>query len=184
MLGGMAEGRPDIPTAIRREVLVEAGHRCAIPTCRQTPVELAHITPWAKVREHRFENLIALCPTCHTRFDDGAIDRRAMLQYKANLGLLNSRYTQIERQLLLALTRHRALRDERGEWRTDLPNPIANLVTYGAVYIPFGMLWTVASLIDDGLVGVEGLNTDVLTLHLTSAGAELVSRWVDAEPLG
>ncbi|MYX08867.1 hypothetical protein GTW98_19010 [Streptomyces sp. SID8375] len=144
---------------------------------------MAHITPWAKVREHRFENLIALCPTCHTRFDNGAIDRRAMLQYKANLGLLNSRYTEIERQLLRALTRNRALRDDRGEWRTDIPNPIGTLVTYGAVYIPFGMLWTVASLIDDELVTVEGLHTETLTLHLTAAGEELVSRWMDAEPL-
>ncbi len=106
-----------------------------------------------------------------------------MLQYKANLGLLNSRYTEIERQLLRALTRNRALRDDRGEWRTDIPNPIGTLVTYGAVYIPFGMLWTVASLIDDELVTVEGLHTETLTLHLTAAGEELVSRWMDAEPL-
>jgi hypothetical protein len=31
-------------------VLVEAGHRCAI--CREHAYELAHIEPWAKVREH------------------------------------------------------------------------------------------------------------------------------------
>ncbi|MFI1830698.1 HNH endonuclease [Streptomyces sp. NPDC020412] len=179
----MAQGRPDIPTALRRRVLVEAGHRCAIPTCRQTPVELSHITPWVRVRLHKFENLIALCPTCHARFDNGAIDRRAILQYKANLGLLNSRYTQIERQLLLALNRHHNLRDEHGEWRTDDPNPIGNLIVYGAVHLPFGMLWTISNLIDDELVSVEGLNTDVLTLHLTSAGEQLVSRWIDAEPL-
>jgi 5-methylcytosine-specific restriction endonuclease McrA len=61
--------RPAIPQALKRKVLIEAGHRCAIPTCKQVPVELAHIVPWANCKEHTFENLIALCPTCHTRFD-------------------------------------------------------------------------------------------------------------------
>ena len=46
----------------KREDLVEADHRCAIPTCRQTPVEIHHIVPLARVHEHTFDNLIALCP--------------------------------------------------------------------------------------------------------------------------
>jgi hypothetical protein len=73
-------------------VLIEAGHRCAIPTCKSTPVEIAHIIPWAKVRKHEFKNLITLCPTCHARFDDphGSIDLKAMRQYKANLNPLLS----------------------------------------------------------------------------------------------
>ncbi|MGV9559862.1 HNH endonuclease [Streptomyces sp. NPDC003522] len=88
----MAATRPKIPSELRRRVLLEAGHRCAIPTCKSTPVEIAHITPWAKVRNHEFKNLIALCPTCHARFDDphGPIDRKAMRQYKANLNPLLS----------------------------------------------------------------------------------------------
>ncbi|BDM74943.1 hypothetical protein HEK616_84300 (plasmid) [Streptomyces nigrescens] len=184
MLWRMAQDRPDIPMALKRQVLVEAGHRCAIPTCRQTPVELAHITPWAKVQEHTFENLIALCPTCHTRFDRGEIDRRAMLQYKSNLGLLNSRYTETERQLLRALAMQRLVMDERGQHRPDAPGaPIPNLLSYGAVYLPFGTLWTVGNLVHDGLISVSDLHTDTLTLHLTQQGSELVSRWLDAEPL-
>ncbi|GIF75748.1 hypothetical protein Asi02nite_52660 [Asanoa siamensis] len=81
------DGRPAVPRELERAVLVEAGHRCAIPTCRAVPVELAHITSWSKVREHSFDNLIALCPTCHARYDRGDIDRKAMLAYK---GLLKS----------------------------------------------------------------------------------------------
>lgn len=64
---------------------MEAGHRCAIPVCRIPVTEIAHIRPWAKVKRHEFENLIALCPNCHTLFDRGHIDRLSMLQYKANL---------------------------------------------------------------------------------------------------
>ncbi|WP_413252700.1 HNH endonuclease [Streptomyces griseoaurantiacus] len=84
----MPENRPAVPRELERRLLVEAGHRCAIPACRSTPVELAHIVPWAKVQEHAFENMIALCPTCHTRYDNGHIDRLAMFQYKENLRLL------------------------------------------------------------------------------------------------
>ncbi|MGW3057928.1 HNH endonuclease [Streptomyces goshikiensis] len=84
--------RPKVPSELRRRVLIEAGHRCAIPACKATPVEIAHIVPWSKVRKHEFKNLIALCPTCHARFDDprGPIDRKAMRQYKVNLNPLLS----------------------------------------------------------------------------------------------
>ncbi|MFE3860259.1 HNH endonuclease [Streptomyces goshikiensis] len=81
----MPANRPAIPSELDRRVRVEASHRCAIPVCRVPVIEIAHIRPWAKVRRHEFENLIALCPTCHTLFDRGHIDRKAMLQYKANL---------------------------------------------------------------------------------------------------
>ncbi|MEU0404637.1 HNH endonuclease signature motif containing protein [Streptomyces sp. NPDC006197] len=76
----MSEGRPAIPAELRRRVLVEAGHRCAIPTCRRHPVDIEHIDDWAAVREHRFENLIALCPTCHRRKGSGPdqIDRKSL----------------------------------------------------------------------------------------------------------
>ena len=63
------EQRPPIPADLKRRVLVEAGHRCAIPTCRQIPVEVAHIVPWSENKEHEFENLIALCPNCHDLYD-------------------------------------------------------------------------------------------------------------------
>ena len=93
-------GRPSIPTALRRAVLVEAGHRCAIPTCRAATTELAHIVPWASVHRHEAGNLIALCPTCHTRYDRREIDRMSMRQYKANLVVLSSRYGELERRVM------------------------------------------------------------------------------------
>ena len=57
--------RPKIPAELKRRVLCEAGHRCAIHTCRQIEVEIHHIVPWSKCQEHKYENLIALCPNCH-----------------------------------------------------------------------------------------------------------------------
>lgn len=81
----MPANRPAVPRELDRRVRVEAGHRCAIPVCRIPVIDMAHIQPWAEVERHEFENLIALCPTCHRLFDRGHIDRLSMLQYKANL---------------------------------------------------------------------------------------------------
>ncbi|MFD0363477.1 zinc-ribbon domain-containing protein [Nocardia sp. GCM10030253] len=86
----MPDRRPPIPRPLRRALLVEAGHRCAITTCRSTPVDFAHIVPWSRVREHAFDNMIVLCPNCHRRFDQGEIDRESMRQYKRQLAALVS----------------------------------------------------------------------------------------------
>ena len=76
-------GRPAIPAEMRRKVLVEAGHRCAIQTCRNSAnVEVHHIIPWEECKEHNPENLIALCPNCHALTHDGSIDRKALRKYK------------------------------------------------------------------------------------------------------
>jgi hypothetical protein len=75
--------RPSIPAEVRREVLVEAGHRCAIQQCRSAAdVDLHHIVPWEECRTHDAANLIALCPNCHRLADRGKIDRKSLLQYK------------------------------------------------------------------------------------------------------
>ncbi len=93
--------RDNISVSVKREVKVEAGHRCAIPTCRQIPIEIAHIEAYVKTQNNNFENLIALCPTCHTRYDLGKdIDFLAMRIYKTNLSLLNMRYGEYERRLI------------------------------------------------------------------------------------
>lgn len=38
----LSEQRSSIPSKLRREVLIEAGHRCSIPICKQTPVDIHH----------------------------------------------------------------------------------------------------------------------------------------------
>jgi HNH endonuclease len=97
----MPAGRPVIPAHLQRAVRVEAGHRCAIPTCRATSgLQIHHIVDWARVREHRFENLILLCANCHSRVTAGEIDGRSVRAYKANLGTMVGRYGDLERRIL------------------------------------------------------------------------------------
>lgn len=103
----MSDGRPAIPRALDRTVRVEAGHRCAIPTCRATSgLQIHHIEEWATVREHSFENLILLCANCHARITAGEIDRRSVTSYKRNLSVLASRYGDLERRIIDRFVSH------------------------------------------------------------------------------
>lgn len=94
------EQRPSIPAETRRRVLVEAGHRCAIPTCRHIEIDVHHIVPWKICREHKYDNLIALCPICHRRADRGDIDRKSLRLYKANLRFIHDKFSQLELDVL------------------------------------------------------------------------------------
>jgi hypothetical protein len=163
--------RPDIPRQLRRDILVEAGHRCAIPTCRAPLYDAAHIVAFKEVKEHRFENLIALCPNCHRQYDRGDIDRKSLRQYKANLSVLNSRYGDLERRVLTLFAQQP---DE------------------DKVKLPGGNLIFVMYLIDDGYlehVGhSEGHREDEFPnydiFRLTEAGREFIQKWLSAERLG
>ncbi len=171
----MVEQRPAVPLRLKRAVLVEAGHRCAIPTCRAVPVEIAHIVPWSEAREHTFDNLIALCPNCHSRFDRGDIDRLSMIIYKRNLGLIGSRYSQTERRLL----------------ELFVQNPGTN-----AIQLPRAMDFEFMYLLKDGVVvKVEGQTAIVhsgptgtfregpVQYVLTTTGAGLVERLRAGSPV-
>lgn len=93
--------RPPIPAELRRRVLVEAGHRCAIPTCRHLDVDVHHIVPWETCKSHEYENLIALCPNCHRRaHNTNEIDRKSLYYYKANLRFTHDRFSQLEVDIL------------------------------------------------------------------------------------
>jgi predicted Fe-S protein YdhL (DUF1289 family) len=168
----MASKRPAIPRSVERAVLAESGHRCAIPTCRQTPVEIHHIVTWAKVKEHAQENLIALCPTDRSRAQKKQIDRQSMLTYKRNLGLLTSRYGDLERRLLDLFAQH------PGERRAQLDR---------------GMDFEFMYLLQDGLlreIPTEGASIDIggvrhgpTVYALTDKGVDLVRRWREGRPI-
>ena len=98
--------RSPIPAGLRRRVLVEAGHRCAIPTCRYIDVDVHHIIPWETCKKHEYENLIALCPNCHRRaHKTNEIDRKSLYRYKANLRFTHDKFSQLEVDVLFECAR-------------------------------------------------------------------------------
>lgn len=157
----MPAGRETIPAAVKRAVLVEASHRCALPGCRQIPVEIAHIAPYAETSDNSFENLIALCPTCHTRYDTGQIDRPSMRQYKANLSVVSDRYNDLERRVI--------------EYFAERPDD-------NTIFLPGGLQLFFSYLVKDGLLEimpklVPSLGGSIFThdeYHLTTAGRAFI----------
>ena len=175
----MPQGRQSIPATLERDLKVEAGHRCAIPTCRQVPVELAHIVPWEKVQEHTFENIIALCPTCHSRFDKKEIDRKSLMRYKANLTIVNSRYGDLERRVLEAFAKTpRAT-------VIDLPGTHDLFLSYLLADGLLARLGPGSSLRHTPGTTVliptgAGLPLNPYTYQLTEKGRDFVQRWMNA----
>jgi len=101
----MSNDRPPVPSDLTRRILVEAGPRCAIPTCRHIEVDVHHIIPWETCRAHEYENLIALCPNCHRPAARGDIDRKSLRLYKANLRFAHDKFSNFEVDLLFELYR-------------------------------------------------------------------------------
>jgi hypothetical protein len=93
--------RPPIPSVLRRRVLIEAGHRCAV--CRNIQTDIHHIVPWANCKTHVYDNLIALCPNCHRLAGAGKIDRESLRIYKFNLRFAHDKYSQLEIDVLFDL---------------------------------------------------------------------------------
>lgn len=95
--------RKDIPAELVRQLMIEAGYRCAIPRCRTAePLEIEHIDDYAKVKTHEFSNMLVLCRNCHGRKGKGPrkIDRKALRIIKQYLGIVNQRYNDVERRIL------------------------------------------------------------------------------------
>lgn len=126
----MAANRPKAPRPLVRQLLVEAGHRCAIPTCRATPLEIAHIVPWHRVRRHDLPNMIVLCPNCHTRFDRGDIDRQAMFRYKELLRLSDANHVAPEDSSPRAglIRAYRLFQNEMIRWHKSITQLVLAIV--------------------------------------------------------
>ena len=56
--------------------------------------------PYAKCKEHKYENLIVLCPNCHRSAHKKRIDRKSLRHYKANLRYAHDRFSNLEVDIL------------------------------------------------------------------------------------
>jgi 5-methylcytosine-specific restriction endonuclease McrA len=103
------QNRPAIPADLRRKVLVEAGHSCAVTKCGDhTYLEIHHIDH--NRENNRLENLILLCRKHHAMAHDDVIDRKSLRLYKAKLheaemSEIRKRLEQVE-QLVSNNTQH------------------------------------------------------------------------------
>jgi len=90
----MPQNRPRIPADIERQVLIEAGHRCAV--CgSELPLERAHIIAWSRSKDHSAANLLCLCANCHGRADSEDWGEAILRQYKQQPWVIRARGHQL-----------------------------------------------------------------------------------------
>ena len=82
-------GREAISVNVQRRLLAESMGRCMNPTCQKQLfiangdiIERAHIVPYCKTADNSFENLVILCPSCHTAFDKNAFSPDEVREWK------------------------------------------------------------------------------------------------------
>jgi hypothetical protein len=96
--------RKDPPLATKREVLHEAGYRCANPSCRGIiTIDIHHIVYVSEDGGNGAENLLPLCPTCHALHHAGHIPRESIRAWKMLLISLNDGFSRTAIDLLLAM---------------------------------------------------------------------------------
>ena len=82
--------REPISMNVQRRLYAESMGRCMNPTCQKVLfsqngdlIEKAHIDPYCKTADNSFENLVVLCPNCHTDFDkNSAFTPKEVLSWK------------------------------------------------------------------------------------------------------
>jgi hypothetical protein len=100
----VAKQRKALPIHVRTEVLIEAGFRCAVPTCRTIlAIDLHHIVKVSQGGPDDASNLLALCPTCHALYHRGEIAPEAILVWKSMLVSLNQGFDREAKDKLLFL---------------------------------------------------------------------------------
>lgn len=98
--------RKAISDAAKRTVLIEAGYRCGVPTCRTIlAIDLHHLVEVSDGGGNEVANLIALCPTCHALHHRGTIPQNALHAWKGILVALGAAFDQeaVDRLLFLAM---------------------------------------------------------------------------------
>ena len=166
----MTKKRKSIPIDVKRLVLHEGGYKCANPVCR-TPLtlDIHHIEYVSDGGTNDPNNLLALCPNCHTLHHSGIITSESIRSWKMLLLSLNEGFDRRSVDLLLALKE------------------------LGPHYVDGGGVLQCASLIASGLVcsklGISNENgsgscvspsftiVPKYTVQLTDKGRNFVEAW-------
>lgn len=76
--------RKAIPDNIKKQLIEEAGNKCANPGCPNTLTEFHHIKEWTIYKTHDQKHMIALCPACHDSVSRGKlrIDDETLYSWK------------------------------------------------------------------------------------------------------
>jgi len=96
--------RQKLPQKTRILVLTESGYKCAVPNCRTIlTLNIHHIWEVEFGGGDGPENLIALCPTCHSQYHQGIIHSDSIYLWKSMLVAISRAFDLEAVDLLLFL---------------------------------------------------------------------------------
>ncbi|MCD4842797.1 MAG: HNH endonuclease [Methanosarcinales archaeon] len=178
----MEHRRRNIPTTTKQIILMEAGYKCANPICRHIlTLELHHII-WVKDGGGSDpENLIALCPNCHSLHTNGSIPTKAIEVWKSLLVSLNNPNRATVDLLLVLYREEERLAAVEADSTTASPpfrftgdglGVLAGLISAGLVEI--SKRYSGASYFGGGMPSFE--------VRLTESGQRLVNAWLSGSP--
>jgi hypothetical protein len=162
--------RKAVPVDIKQLILHEGGYKCANPACRQVlTLEIHHLEPVSTGGGNVAENLLALCPNCHSLHHAGQIPIVSLRAWKQLLLALNEAFDRRSVDLLLALRK------------------------LGSHYVTGDGVLQCAALVASGLVVVRAGQHDLkegpprwdfggpplYTLSLSERGERFVAGWED-----
>ena len=175
--------RKTIPSATRTLVLLQAGYKCANPVCRHIlTLELHHIV-WVKDGgDNSPENLVALCPNCHSLHTQKHIPHEAIQVWKQLLISLNDA-NRITADLLLVLYREeQRVVESKDSASADPP------FRFSGDSLP-----ALSGLINSGLLqigerfrggGAFDKSPPTFEVRLTKKGNRFVKAWLDGSSDG
>jgi hypothetical protein len=147
-------------------VLHEAGYKCANPCCRYPlTLDVHHLYYVSEGGSNTAENLLPLCPNCHTEHHNGIIPTESLRAWKMLLMALNEAFDRKAIDLLLTVARLTTVQWITGDGVGDYAALVSsNLIALEADQFPYQasrsciLERTVysASLTDKGRLFVEG----------------------------
>ena len=149
-------------------MLHEAGYKCANPICRGIlTLEIHHLDYVVDDGSNEPENLLPLCPNCHSLHHHGRIPKESLRSWKMLLLSLNEAFDRKSLDLLLAL-------DKVSEW-----------------FITGDGLINCASLISSGMIRVEAMPYElerqainaVYYISFSDKGRAFVEAWKRGDQL-
>ena len=174
--------RKKVSDTVRDAVLIEAGYKCANPTCRQIlVVDIHHIQEVREGGGNDPDNLLALCPTCHALIHREGINRRAVRAWKGLLVSLNN-VNRASADVLLTLAKEEKRFADESDGEED---PALKFRFTG------DSLGFLAGLMTSGLADISrryfgatafGGSMPSFEVSLTDKGRLLVDAWKDGDP--
>ncbi len=178
----VASRRKTINASTRQAVLLEAGYKCANPSCRHIlTLEIHHIIWVKKDGGNEPPNLVALCPNCHSLHTAGRIPSQAINVWKSLLVSLNNPHRNSADLLLVLYDEEKRLARSTTE---DSPRPPAFRFTGDGLGALSGLLTAKLIEISRRFSGAAyfGGGMPSFEVRLTSAGKQLVEAWRSGKP--